>query len=78
MSTTSLMLVAIVIALTGLHLFRHNYRWIEYSIIGIAATLSIIASTARMRRRREQKQALKATQASLLKHQWELRHKREW
>ncbi len=78
MSTISLLLVAIVIVLAGLHLFRHNYRWIEYSIIAIAAILSIIASTTRMRRRWEQKQIIKATRASLLKQEWELRHKREW
>jgi hypothetical protein len=78
MNAAALLLVAIVIALAGLHLLRHQYLWIEYSIVGIAATLSIIASSARMRRRWERKQAIKATRASLLKHQWELRHKREW
>jgi hypothetical protein len=78
MNAAALLLAAVVIEIAALHLFRHNYRWIEYSIIVIAATLSIIASTTLMRRRRERKQAIKATHASLLKHQWELRHKREW
>jgi hypothetical protein len=78
MNAAALLLVAIVIALAGLHLFHHKYLWIEYGIVGVAAALSIIASSARMRRRWERKQAIKATRASLLKYKWELRHKREW
>ena len=78
MNAAALLLAAVDIAFAGLHLFRHQYLWIEYSIAGIAATLSIVASSARMRRRMERKQAIKASQATLLKHQWELRHKREW
>ncbi len=78
MNATALVLAAIVIALAALHLFRRQYLWIEYSIVGVAATLSIVASTARMRQRWEQKQIVKAARASLLKQEWELRHKREW
>ncbi len=78
MNATALLLAAIVIALAGLHLFRHQYLWIEYSIAGVAAILSIIASSARMRQHWEQKQIIKAARASLLKQEWELRHKREW
>jgi hypothetical protein len=78
MNATALLLCAIFIALAGLHLFRQPYYWIEYGLAGIAAVLSVIASMARMRLRMEQKRAIKATHASLMKHEWELRHKREW
>jgi hypothetical protein len=78
MNATALLLFALFIALAGLHLFRRQYNWIEYGIAGIAVALSVIASTARMRLRMEQRRAIKATHASLMKHEWELRHKREW
>lgn len=78
MNATALLLFALFIVLAGLHLLRHQYNWIEYSIAGIAIVLSVIASTARMRLRMEQRRAIKATHASLMKHEWELRHKREW
>ena len=47
MNATALLLFALFIVLAGLHLLRHQYNWIEYSIAGIAIVLSVIASTAR-------------------------------
>jgi hypothetical protein len=78
MNAMALLLIAIFIALTGLHLFRREYNWIEYGIAGIAIALSVVASFARMRRRMERKQAIKASRATLLKQKWELRNNREW
>jgi hypothetical protein len=78
LNATALLLFALFVALAGLHLFRRQYNWIEYSIAGTAVVLSVIASSARMRLRIEQRRAIKATHASLMKREWELRHKREW
>jgi uncharacterized membrane protein SirB2 len=78
MNAAALLLIAIFIALTGFHLFRREYNWIEYAIAGIAIALTVVASFLRMRRRMERKQTIKATRATLLKQKWELHNNREW
>ncbi len=78
MNVAAVLLLAIYIAIAALHLFRYDDSWIGFGIIAVAASLSIVSAFARLRRRTERKRAIKSTQASLLKHLWELRHRREW
>ena len=78
MNVASLALLALYIAAVGFHLFRREFQWIDYTIAGMAIGLVIVTVFARLRRRIETMRAVKSHRASLLKHLWELRHRREW
>jgi hypothetical protein len=78
MNAAAVLLLAIYIAIVALHLSRLDDSWVGFGIIGCAVLLSMVAAFAQLRRRAERRRAIKSTQASLLKHLWELRHRREW
>ncbi len=78
MNVAALLLLAGDIALSGFHLFRSETLWIEYFIIGLAVLLSVTSAAGRLHRRAARKRVIKASRATLLKHVWELRHRREW
>lgn len=74
----ALLLAAAYLVLTARRVFREQPSWTEYSVIAIACVLLFIASFLKLRRRIESRRAIKSSRDSLLKHQWELRHRREW
>ena len=78
MNTVAVLMLAVYIVIAALHLFRRDDSWISDAIIGVAVLLSVVASFARLRNQSEHARVVKSTRASLLKHLWELRHRREW
>ncbi len=74
----ALLLAAIYLVLSIMRVFRGETGWMEYSIIGVACSLIFLAAFLKLRRRAESSREVKSSSDSLLKHLWELRHKREW
>jgi len=74
----ALLLAAVYLMLTALHVFRGQSGWMEFSVIALACILIFIAAFLKLRRRIENRRAIKSSRDSLLKHFWELRHRREW
>jgi len=78
MIAAALLLAAVYIVLTALRVFRGQSDWKEYSVIAATCVLSFLAAFLKLRRRVERRQSIKSTRDSLLKHRWELQHRREW
>ncbi len=78
MNAAAVLLLAVYIAMVALHLFQRDDSWVGFGIIVVAVLLSVVSAFARLRRQKERKRVIQSTRASLLKHKWELRHKREW
>jgi uncharacterized membrane protein len=74
----ALLLAALYLILTTIHVFRWQPGWVEYSTIALICVLLFIAAVLKLRRRIESRRAIKSSRDSLLKHLWELRHRREW
>ena len=74
----ALLLAAAYLVLTALHVFRGQSGLMEYSVIAAACLLIFFATFLKLRRRIESLRAIKSSRDSLLKHLWELRHRREW
>ena len=74
----ALLLAAVYLLLTALHVFKGQSGTLEYSVIAIAGLLVFIAAFLKLRHRAENWRSLKSTRDSLLKHVWELQHRREW
>ncbi|HEX5316445.1 MAG TPA: hypothetical protein VFX22_07330 [Candidatus Kapabacteria bacterium] len=78
MIAVAILLAAASIVLRSLHLFHGRPGLIEYIVIGLACLLIFFAAFLKLRRRNESRRAIKSSRDSLLKHLWELRHRREW
>jgi uncharacterized membrane protein SirB2 len=74
----ALLLAAVYLVLSALHVFRGQSGWMEYAVFAIASILLLIAAFLKLRRRNESRRAIQSSRNSLLKHVWELRHRREW
>ncbi|HET6400468.1 MAG TPA: hypothetical protein VFH95_03630 [Candidatus Kapabacteria bacterium] len=74
----ALLLAAAYLLLTARHVFRGQASWMENSVIIVACLLIFTAAFLKLRRRIENLRAIKSSRDSLLKHLWELRHRREW
>lgn len=74
----ALFLAAAYLVLTALHAFRGQSGVMDYSVIAIACLLIFFAVFLKLRRRMDSRRVLKSSRDSLLKHRWELRHRREW
>jgi hypothetical protein len=78
MNAAAVLLLAAYIVMVAFHLFQRDDSWAGFGIIAIAVLLSVVSAFARLRIQKERKRVIKSARASLLKHKWELRHRREW
>ncbi|GEM_PF-2384431 len=78
LNTIGLLLLVMFIAFYAAHLFRGAFHWAGYVVLILAAACCALAAFGRLRLHAQVHQAAKASRASLLKHLWELRHRREW
>ncbi len=74
----ALLFAAIYLILSAMRIFKGEYGWMEYTVLSATCILLFIAAFLGLRRRSEKKRAIRSSRDSLLKHFWELRHKREW
>ncbi len=73
-----LFIASIVLLLFALDLFGSVSEWLRIVAISIVLICVVLMVALRLRSRDQFRGSAKRARASILKHLWEERHKREW